>query len=451
MSASKAMKKQPIQLSDHFTCGRLVRFTLPSITMMIFTSIYGMVDGFFVSNYVGAVPFAALNLVIPFIMILSAAGFMFGTGGTALVSMTLGMGDHKKANEIFSLLTYLLIACGTVLGLIGYMIAPWISRVLGSTDEMLPYAILYIRVNMIGIPFFMLQHLFQSFLVTAERPKLGLVVTILSGCANMALDWLFVGVLGLGLGGAAEATVISEVVGGVVPLVFFFLPNSTILRLGKTHMDARAVWKSCTNGSSEFLSNCASSIIGMLYNRQLMSYIGTDGVAAYGVIMYVNFIFVGIYFGYTMGTAPVIGYHYGAGNSDELHSIFEKTIRMMLIVSTLLTAAAELSAVFLVRIFVGYDPGLLELTVHGFRIYTIAFLFMGFNIFGSGFFTALNNGAVSAFLSVARSIGFQLTSIYLLPYLFGANGLWMVVVVSDGLCLILTIVMWAHYRKMYHY
>lgn len=451
MSATKAMKKQPIQLSDHFTYGRLIRFTLPSIIMMIFTSIYGMVDGYFVSNYVGAVPFAALNLVMPFIMILSAVGFMFGSGGTALVSMTLGMGEREKANEIFSLITYLLIACGAVLGLIGYIIAPWISRVLGSTDEMLPYAILYIRVSMFGIPFFMLQNLFQSFLVTAERPKLGLFVTVLAGCANMVLDWLLVGVLGFGLGGAAVATIISEFVGGVIPLVFFWLPNSTILRLGKTHMDVGAVWKTCTNGSSEFLSNCASSIIGMLYNHQLMKYIGTDGVAAYGVIMYVNFIFVGIYFGYTMGIAPVIGYHYGAGNSDELHSIFEKTIRMMFIVSAALTAAAELLAVLLVKIFVGYDAGLMELTVYGFRIYSIAFLFMGFNIFGSGFFTALNNGAVSAFLSVVRSIGFQLIAIYLLPYLFGANGLWMVVVVSNGLCLILTIAMWVRYRKVYHY
>lgn len=450
MSREKT-KKAAIQLSDHFTTGKMLRFTLPSIVMMIFTSIYGMVDGYFVSNYVGAVPFASLNLVMPFIMILSAVGFMFGTGGTALVSMTLGMGEHKKANEIFSLLTYLLIACGVVLGVMGFVIAPWMSRILGATPEMLPYAIQYIRINMIGIPFFMLQNLFQSFLVAAERPRLGLRVTILAGCTNMVLDWLFVGVLGLGLGGAAAATVMSQMVGGIVPLLYFLLPNKTILRLGKTHMDGSAVFKACTNGASEFLSNCASSIVGMLYNHQLLRYIGTDGVAAYGVIMYVNFTFVGIYFGYSMGIAPVVGYHYGADNKEELRGLFHRSLRMILTAAVLLTLLSEVSSGFLVRIFVGYDPELFALTVHGFRIYAIAFLFMGFNIFGSGFFTALNNGKVSALLSVARSLVFQLASIYLLPALLGADGLWCVVVVSDGLCLILTIWMWIRYQKAYGY
>ena len=446
-----AEKKEPIRLSDHFTYSRMIRFTLPSIIMMIFSSIYGMVDGFFVSNYTGAIPFASLNLAMPFIMILSAVGFMFGTGGTALVSKTLGMGEHEKANRIFSLLTYLLIGCGVVLGIFGYFVSSPISRLLGATDAMLPYSILYIQINMIGIPFFMLQNLFQSFLVTAERPKLGLVVTVLAGCTNMVLDWLFVGVLGFGLAGAAAATVISEAVGGLVPLIYFLLPNSTILRLGKTSMDFSAVFKACTNGSSEFLSNCASSIVGMLYNHQLMRYIGTDGVAAYGVIMYVNFIFVGIYFGYTMGIAPVVGYHYGAENHSELRGIFRRTIRMLLIVSVVLTVLSELSANLLVHIFVGYDPALMALTVHSFRIYSIAFLFMGFNIFGSGFFTALNNGAVSAFLSTMRSLVFQLASIYLLPLLFGADGLWYVVIASDGLCLVLTIIELIQYQKVYRY
>jgi putative MATE family efflux protein len=447
----KRAKKAVIQLSDHFTTGKMLRFTLPSVVMMIFTSIYGMVDGYFVSNYVGAVPFASLNLVMPFIMILSTVGFMFGTGGTALVSMTLGMGKHKRANEIFSLLTYLLIACGVVLGAIGFVIAPWMSRILGATPEMLPYAIQYIRINMIGIPFFMLQNLFQSFLVAAERPRLGLRVTILAGCTNMVLDWLFVGVLGFGLGGAAAATVMSQAVGGMVPLLYFLLPNKTILRLGKTHMDVSAVFKACTNGASEFLSNCASSIVGMLYNHQLLRYIGTDGVAAYGVIMYVNFCFVGIYFGYSMGIAPVVGYHYGADNKDELRGLFQRSLRMILTAAIVLTLLSEAASGFLVRIFVGYDPKLFALTIHGFRIYAIAFLFMGFNIFGSGFFTALKNGKISALLSVSRSLAFQLVSIYLLPALLGATGLWCVVVASDGLCLILTIRMWIRFQKTYGY
>jgi putative MATE family efflux protein len=448
---TSAEKKQQIRLSDHFTRRMMVRFTLPSIGMMIFTSIYGMVDGYFISNYVGAVPFAAMNLTMPFIMILSAVGFMFGTGGSAYVSMTLGKKEKKKANEIFSLIVYLVIGCGIALAVFGYAIAPWMSRALGATDEMLPYSVLYIRVSMISMPCFMLQNLFQSFLVTAEKPRLGLWVTILAGVANMFLDWLFVAVFGLGLGGAAAATVVSEYVGGVIPLLYFLFPNRSILHLGKTRWDGHAVWKTCTNGASEFLSDCASSIVGMLYNLQLMKYLGADGVAAYGVIMYVNFIFVGIYFGYTMGISPVIGYHYGAKNTDELHGLFQKSMQMFAAASVVLTVLSECFSAPLVRIFVGYDEDLFRLTAHAFRIYSVAFLFMGFNIFGSGFFTALNNGKVSAFLSAMRSLVLQIIAIYLLPRVLGADGLWGVVILSDGICLILTAWMLLRYRKVYHY
>ncbi|MDD6428654.1 MAG: MATE family efflux transporter [Lachnospiraceae bacterium] len=440
-----------IQLSDHFTVGRMIRFAMPSIGTMIFTSIYGVVDGFFVSNYAGAVPFASLNLAMPFIMILSAVGFMFGSGGTALVSMLLGMKKPEKANEIFSLLTYIVLGGGIALGVFGFITAPGMVRILGATAQMEPYAVLYIRISMFGLPFFMLQNMFQSFFITAERPKLGFAVTIVSGFTNMVLDLLFVGFIGFGLGGAAAATIISEMVGGAVPLVYFFRKNSSTLRLGKTHMDRRAVIKACTNGSSEFLTNCATSVVSMLYNLQLMKYMGSDGVAAYGVIMYVNFIFAGIYYGYTMAMAPVIGYNYGALNHPELRNLFRTSIRMFTVVSVVLTIAAELMAPVLVKVFVGYDIGLYSLTKHAFRIYTIAYLFMGFNIFGSGFFTALNNGGVSALLSVTRTLILQLIAIYLLPALFGADGLWCAVMVSNGLCLILTVCMWIKYQKKYGY
>lgn len=443
--------KNKIQLSDHFTAGRMIRFALPSIGTMIFSSIYGMVDGFFVSNYAGAVPFASLNLAMPFIMILSAVGFMFGSGGTALVSMLLGMQKPKKANEVFSLLTYIVIGCGIVLGLFGFFIAPQMAQLLGATKQMEPYSVLYIRINMIGLPFFMLQNMFQSFFITAEKPKLGFAVTLAAGFTNMFLDWLFVGVIGFGLGGAAAATVISEMVGGIIPIVYFFKPSSSTIHLGKTHMDGKAVLKACTNGSSEFLSNCATSIVGMLYNLQLMKYLGSNGVAAYGVIMYINFIFVGIYFGYTMAMAPVIGYNYGAQNHKELKNLFRTSIKLFAIAAVTLTALSELTAPFLVKIFVGYDAELYALSVHAFRIYTIAFLFMGFNIFGSGFFTAINNGKISAILSVARSLVLELVSIYVLPLLFGADGLWCTVIAADGLCLILTVSMWVKYRNIYHY
>lgn len=440
-----------IQLSDHFTYRKLIRFTLPSITMMIFTSIYGMVDGFFVSNYVGAIPFASLNLVMPFIMILSAIGFMFGTGGTALVSMTLGMKDNKKANEIFSLLVYVLFGCGVCLALFGFIAAPQVSSILGATPQMMPYAILYIRISMISLPFFMLQNLFQSFLVTAERPKLGLKITILAGCTNMILDYVFVGRLGWGLAGAASATVMSEIIGGAVPLVFFFLPNSTTLRLGKTHMDTQTILKASTNGASEFLSNAATSLVGMLYNLQLLRYAGTNGVAAYGVIMYVNFIFASIFFGYTMGVSPIVGYHYGADHVDELKGLLHKSTKMILIISFILTIFSEVGATFLVRIFVGYDTTLMALTVHGFHLYSISYLTMGFNTFGSGFFTALNNGRVSAFLSVMRTLVLQLIAIYILPLLLGADGLWLVTTTANTICFFLTIWTLRLNQDTYHY
>ncbi|MQN00904.1 MAG: MATE family efflux transporter [Lachnospiraceae bacterium] len=441
-----------IKLSDHFTPGRMIRFSLPSIGMMIFSSIYGMVDGYFVSNYAGATPFASLNLVMPFIMILSAVGFMFGTGGTALVSMTLGIGNRKKANEIFSLLTYTLIVCGVVFSIFGITVAPAMSKLLGATPKMLPYSVLYIRINMVSLPFFLLQNMFQSFTVTAEKPKLGLAVTIMAGCTNMFLDWLFVGVFGFGLAGAAWATVTCEIIGGTIPLIYFFSPkNKSLLRLGRTHMNGHALLKTCTNGSSEFLSDCASSIVGMLYNLQLMKYFGQNGVAAYGVIMYVNFIFVGIYFGYSMGMAPVTGYNYGAQNHKELRNVFRTSMKMIAGAAIALTVIAELLSKFLVNIFVGYDPQLSQLTVHAFRIYVIAFLFMGFNIYGSSFFTALNNGLISAILSVARSLVMQLLCIYLLPLLIGPDGLWGAIIASDGVCLILTIFMLVKYQKKYKY
>ncbi|MEE1114400.1 MAG: MATE family efflux transporter [Eubacterium sp.] len=444
-------KKPAIQLADHFTYRKLIQFTLPTIGTMIFASIYSVVDGFFVSNYAGTVPFAALNLIMPLLIVLAAIGFVFGAGGTALVSMTLGTGNQKRANEIFSLIVYVLIILGTVLSIIGYILTPQIARLLGATDELMPYCVLYARINMFGNVPFMLQHLFQSFFVTAEKPRLGLRVMVAAGVTNMVLDWLFVGVLGWGLGGAAWATVIAEVVGAAIPVVYFFLPNPTKLRLGRTHWDGKAVLKTCTNGSSEFLSNVSASVIGMLYNYQLLSLAGKNGVAAYGVIMYVNFIFVAIYFGYAMGVSPVIGYQYGAQNTDELKSLFRKTIVMTGIAAGIMLASAEIGSGLLVRIFVGYDPELYALTVRGFRIYSIAFLFMGFNIFGSALFTSLNNGLISAFLSFMRAFVLELIMIYLMPYLFGVDGLWMVIVAVEGLCLLLTVIVVLKYRKKYQY
>ncbi len=372
-----------IQLSDHFTYSKLIRFTLPSIAMMIFTSIYGVVDGFFVSNYVGGTPFAALNLIMPFLMIMSAIGFMFGTGGSALVAYTLGTGDAKRANGIFSLIIYLLIAIGLILSIVGFIFIKPVAIMLGATQEMLGYCITYARICALGLIPFMLQNAFQSFLIVAEKPKLGLYVTILAGISNMILDWLFMGVFKMGIGSAATASVIGMYVGGILPLLYFFRKNSSLLQLEKPINDFSAIGKAALNGSSEFMTNVSLSLVNMLYNFQLMKFAGEYGVSAYGIIMYTNFIFVGVFFGYSIGVTPIIGYHYGSGAKDELQNVFKKSIIMIFISAVLMFIIAEILAKPLAMIFASYDNELLSITIRAIQIYSASFLIMGFNIFGS--------------------------------------------------------------------
>lgn len=440
-----------IQLSDHFTFKKLFRFVIAPICTMIFTSIYGIVDGFFVSNYVGNTAFASLNLVMPYIMMVASVGFMFGTGGNALVSLHLGLDEKQKAKEYFSLIVYTLIGIGVVLAVVSIFLAPGISKLLGASEAMHPYCVLYLRINMIGIVFFMMQNLFQSFLITAEKPRIGFAITLIAGCTNMLLDWILVGICSLGIAGAAWATVTSQIVGGIVPFVYFVVSKSSILKLTGTKFEAKVIAKTCGNGVSEFLSNVSASIVGFLYNLQLMRYVGENGVSAYGVIMYVSFVFVAIYIGYSMGVAPIIGFNYGSGNKSELQNIFRKSVGILTITNILMFVLAESLTVPMAKIFVGYNKALNELTIRGMRIYSIAFLVMGFNIFASAFFTALSNGRVSAILSVTRTLILQLIMIYLLPMLLDVDGLWAVVIAVEGISLIVTIYYILKNRKNYGY
>ena len=440
-----------IQLSDHYTYGKLILFTLPSIAMMIFISIYGIVDGFFVANYVGDTPFAALNLVMPFIMLFPAVGFMIGTGGSALVAMTLGTGNRKKANELFSLLVYLLVALGSFFTIVGIAAAEPVSRLLGATDAMLPYCVLYIRICMLGLIPFMLQSLFQSFLITAERPKIGFYVTIAAGVTNMFCDWLFMGVMGMGLGSAAAATVLGLVVGGGVPLLYFALPNQSLLRLGKTHMDWRAVKQTLANGSSEFMSNISISLVSMLYNLQLMRFAGQNGVAAYGIIMYTDFVFVAIFMGYSMGITSIVGYHFGAQNRAELQSLLRKSLALIGAAGIAATLLPQFLATSIANIFTGGNAELFALTVRAIHIHTLCFLFMGFNLFGSAFFTALNDGLVSAKISFLRTLVFESLAVLAMPLLFGLNGIWASIVVAEILGLLVTTACLYFNRKKYGY
>ena len=445
--------KQRIQLADHFSYGRLIRFTLPSIGMMIFTSIYGVVDGFFVSNFAGKTPFAALNLIYPFLMILSTVGFMFGTGGSAIVAKAFGEGKREKGNQYFSLFVYVSAALGVVFAGLGIAFVRPIARLLGAEGELLENAVLYARIILIALPFNVLQLLFQSFFVTAEKPKLGLLVTVFSGVTNMILDAVLVGLLPqeYKLAGAAAATALSQAVGGGIPLLYFGRKNSSILRLGKTHFDGKAIFKACTNGSSEFMSNISMSLVGMLYNIQLMKYAGEDGVAAYGVMMYVSMIFAAAFIGYFIGTAPVIGYHDGAKNHGELQGLLKKSLVMIGGFGVAMVASAELLAVPLARIFVSYDAALMELTVSGFRIFALSFLFMGYAIFGSGFFTALNDGVTSAIISFLRTLVFQAAAVILLPLLWGIDGVWFSIVAAEVMAVVFSAIFLVAKRRKYHY
>lgn len=440
-----------IQLSEHFTYKKLFRFCLPTIAMMLCTSIYGIVDGFFVSNYVGKTAFAAVNLIMPFLMILACFGFMIGTGGSALVGKTLGEGKREKANRYFTMMVCLTLTLGVIMSVLGIVFMRPISYMLGASEEMIGDCVLYGRIINGFNWAFMLQYLFQSFFVTAEKPQLGFIVTIAAGVTNMVLDALFVAVFRWGIAGAAWASIIGQCVGGILPLIYFLRPNGSLLRLVKTRIEARVLVKACLNGSSELMTSISASFVGMLYNFQLLKYAGENGVAAYGVVMYTQMIFAAIFLGYTVGTAPIISYHYGAGHHDELKNMLKKSLVVMAGGGVAMLALAWTLAGPLAGMFVGYDPDLREITKGALTIYACAFLLFGFNIFASAFFTALNNGGVSAAISFLRTLVFQTLAVLILPVLLGLEGIWWAVTAAEGLALVVSAAFIVGKRKQYRY
>lgn len=445
------MKREPIALSEHFDYKKLFRFVLPSVVMAVFTQVYGVVDGLFVSNFVGKAAFASVNLMMPVLIILGAIGLMFGTGGSALISKTLGEGDRERANGYFSLFVVVIAVSGLALTAIGFLCLNPIVRAFGVSEETAAGCRVYAGVQFASLTALMLQYAFQSFFITAEKPKTGLAVTVVSGAVNIALDALFIAGFRWGVFGAALATALGQAVGGIAPLVYFLRKNGSLLRLGKPVRDGKAVLRACANGSSELLTNISTSLVNILYNAQLLKAAGEDGVAAYGVIMYVGFVFMGIFFGYAMGAAPVVGFHYGAQNQDELKNLFKKSLIVQAVVGVMLTALAEALSLPLARLFVGYDKGLEEMTCRGLRLYSVAFVIMGCNVFASSFFTALNNGAVSAAISFSRTLLFQCGAVLLLPLLWGLDGIWLSVVAAEILSLIVSAGFLAGMRKKYRY
>ncbi len=440
-----------IQLSDHFTYKKLLRYTFPSIIMLVFTSIYGVVDGYFVSNYVGKTPFTAVNFIMPFLLILGSLGFMFGTGGGALIAKTLGEGEILKANRLFSLIVYTSFVCGIVMAVLGILFIRPIASMLGAQGQLLDDSIVYGRIILVAIPAYILQYEFQCLFATAEKPTFGLYVTIAAGLTNIILDALFVAVFDWGLQGAAAATAASQCVGGIIPLIYFARPNSSLLRLGRTQFDAKSLGKTCVNGSSELMSNISMSIVSMLYNAQLLKYAGEDGVAAYGVLMYVSLVFLAVFIGYSVGTAPIISYHFGAENHSELKGLRKKSLRIIGIFAVIMLACSYILAKPLSIVFVGYDQELLDLTSHAFSIFAFSFLFSGYAIFGSSFFTALNNGLISATISFVRTMLFQVVAVLIFPLFLGIDGIWFSIVVAELLAVAVTILFLKGNQKKYHY
>ncbi len=445
------MTKTKISLSDHFTYKKLIKFTFAPIVMMIFTSIYGVVDGYFVSNYAGKTPFAALNIVWPLIMVLGSIGFMFGTGGSALVAKTMGEGDNKKANEQFSFLVYVSIALSVILAIVAFVLMRPISILLGAHGALLDNCIIYGQILCLSVPFFVLQFEFQSFFVTAEKPKLGLYMTLVCGITNIILDWLFVAVFEFGLAGAAGATAISQFLGGIYPLIYFLRKNSSLLKLSKARLNMWALYRTCSNGMSELISNISMSLVSMLYNAQLIKYIGEDGVAAYGVLMYVNLIFLSIFIGYCIATAPIVSYNYGSKNHTELKNIFKKSIIILCASSIFMFALALILAKPLSVLFVGYDENLLELTTRAFIYFSFSFLFAGIPMFASAFFTALNNGIISATVSLLRTVVFQIAFVLILPLVFGVDGIWISLACAELCALTVAVILLVIYKRKYHY
>lgn len=440
-----------IKLSDHFSYGRLLRFALPSIVMMIFTSIYSVVDGLFVSNFAGKEALAAVNLVMPLAMALGSVGFMFGTGGAALVAKTMGEGDEIRANRLFSFISLAAVLLGIILAFAGIAVLNPVLNLMGAEGSLVDQAMLYGTIMLCALPLFIAQNMFQSFFIAAERPNVGLAVTVAAGLTNVALDYVFIALLGWGIAGAALATAAGQALAAIASIIFFVRSKHSRLRFARPLVDFRALGATCINGSSELMTEVAASIVSMLYNFQLMQLAGADGVAAYGVIMYVNFIFTAIFFGFAMGTGPVVSFHFGARNTAELKGLFKKSITLVAAAGVAMFIASQALAPVLVNIFVGYDPALAAMTLHGFRIYAIAFLVCGFNIYGSAFFTALNNGKVSALISFMRTLVFETSTVMLLPLVWGIDGVWSAIIVAEACALTLTVFFLVYLRKPYGY
>ena len=440
-----------LHLSEHFTYGKLLRFTLPSIVMNIFSSVYIIADGYFVANFAGKTEFAAVNLIMPFLNILGTIGYMFGVGGSALIAKTLGEKKQEQANRLFSLIVLVSAGLAVLMMAAGFVFMPQIAGLLGAEGSLLEYGVLYGRIFILALPSWIWVYEFQLFFVTAEKPSLGLAVTICAGLCNVVLDALFIICFQWGIAGAAAASALTQIVGGVFPLIYFGRRNDSLLRLVKPVWDGGAVVKCCTNGSSEFMAEAAVSFVGIFYNIQLLKYAGEDGVVIYGLLMYVSLIFTAIFVGYSNGIGPVFSYHYGAQDHGELKSLLKRSLTIIGVTSVMMFVLSEGIAHPFSALFLRDAVDLLPDAVHAFRIISVAYLFTGMAVFGSAFFTALNNGQTSALISFLRTFVFELGAVLLLPALLGVDGIWYSVVFAELMAAATGSIFMFALRRKYHY
>ena len=446
-----------IHLSDHFTYKKILRFTIYPILMMLITSIYWIVDGFFISNYVGPSAFAGVNLIFPVVMIVACIGFMFGSGGAALVSKKLGEGDSDGANKTFSLITYVTLGTGLILSLIFFFLVRPIAMGFASINQveaseaMIDSAEVYGRIMVGGVFLYIMQGYFHSFFSVNEKSSLGFLFTLISGLTNMLLDYLLIGVFRAGVVGAACASLSGMFISAVGPFLYFRFGKNNLIKLGKPRWNLNEITQSIANGSSEFVSNVSGSIVTIVFNVQLLKYIGEVGVSAYGIIGYVCFVFFAIFIGYSIGIAPVIGYNYGAKNPVELTNVLRKSFVIISVSGVAMTLLSAGLADPITRIFSAGVGELHTLGVRAMRIFSICYLMAGFSMFGSSFFTALNNGLISALISFCRTLVFQLGSVFVLPLIVGVDGIWFSIIVAEFLSMVMTIIFISARRRKYGY
>ena len=441
-----------MQFDTHFTVKKLLSAAFPLIVMMIFTSLYSVADGLFLSNFAGKEAFAAVNFIMPYLMFFPSTGFLFGSGGSALIAKRLGEKRDREADEIFTTLLGVSALTGLVLAILGLIFLRPVAELQGAEGALLQNSLLYGRIYLLGTPASVVQFEFESLYPASGKNKLGLWATVASGGLNIVLDAIFLGVFSWGIRGAAVATILSQWLGGLLPFFYYrSRRNTSLLHLVRCRPRIREMGRVCTNGASEMVNNISNSVVSLLYNVQLLRLAGDDGIAAYGVMMYINFLFTAVFWGYVSGAAPIVSYHYGAGNHRELKSLLRQSLLLLSSGSLLMFLLSVLLARPVSSIFVGYDPVLFQMTIRGFRLFSLSFLFAGLSIFGSSFFTALNNGLISAILSFSRVFLFQVPAVLLLPRFFELDGIWLSAAVAEFFTALMGGIFILAKRKKYHY